>query len=70
VRADRTILAVLARRLPREQWVVFLVTSAMPLRWHRKLVARCWTYLLARRSRGLDPEVVEVVVQVARESPR
>src|SRR5690349_14833549 len=42
--ADRMVLAMLARLLPRDRWSVFLVTSATLLRWHRELVARRWTY--------------------------
>ena len=42
--ADRMVLAILARLLPRERWPVFLVTPATLLRWHRELVARRWTY--------------------------
>jgi putative transposase len=34
VPADRMVLAVLARWLPRERWAVFLVTPATLLRWH------------------------------------
>jgi putative transposase len=35
---DRMVLAMLAKRLPRERWPAFLVTPATLLRWHRKLV--------------------------------
>jgi hypothetical protein len=62
--ADRLILAALARLLPRERWAVFLVTPATLLRWHRELVARRWTYASTGRDpRGLDQDVVEVVVR-------
>jgi hypothetical protein len=66
---DRIVLAMLARLLPRERWSAFLVTPAN--RWHRELVARRWTYPpTGRGSRGLDPTVVDLVVQMARENPR
>src|SRR6266540_1128773 len=42
--ADRTLLAALAKLLPRERWAVFLVTPSTLLRWHRQLIARRWTY--------------------------
>src|SRR5438477_8322443 len=42
--ADRMLLAVLAKLLPRERWAVFLVTPATLMRWHRELIARRWTY--------------------------
>jgi putative transposase len=50
---------------------VFLVTPATLLRWHRELVARRWTYPHIGRGRpGLDQQVVELVVRLARENPR
>jgi putative transposase len=69
--ADRMLLASLAKLLPRERWSVFLVTPATLLRWHRELIARWWTYpKTGRDRRGLDDEVVALVVRLARENPR
>jgi hypothetical protein len=69
--ADRLVLATLARLLPRERWPAFLVTPATLLRWHRELVARRWTYRRTGRGQsGLDPQVVALVVRLARENPR
>jgi transposase len=69
--ADRMVLAVLAKLLPRERWAVFLVTPATLLRWHRELVAQRWTYRSSGRDRrGLDEQVVALVVRLARENPR
>jgi putative transposase len=69
--ADRMLLAVLARLLPRERWSVFLVTPSTLLRWHRELIARRWTYPhTGVKRRGLDEEVVALVVRLARENPR
>jgi putative transposase len=69
---DRTVLARLARLLPRDRWPVFLVTPSTLLRWHRELVRRRWTYPATgqRRRRTLDPGVVRVVLRLARENPR
>ena len=51
---------------------MFLVTPSTLLRWHRELVRRRWTYPLTGRRdpRALDPEVVQVVLRMARENPR
>jgi putative transposase len=68
---DRVVLAMLARLLPRERWPAFLVTPGTLLRWHRELVARRWTYRrLGRVQQGLPPDVVDLVVRMARENPR
>ena len=64
---DRMVLAMLGRLLPRERWAAFLVTPSTLLRWHRELVARRWTYPATGRSRGLDPEIVDLVVRMAKE---
>jgi hypothetical protein len=65
------LLAALAKLLPRERWAAFLVTPATLLRWHRELVARRWTYpRLGDDQRGVDEEVVVLVVRLARENPR
>jgi putative transposase len=67
---DRTVLAMLARLLPRERWAAFLVTPSTLVRSHRELVTRKWTYPASGRKRGLDLEIVDVVVRMARENPR
>jgi putative transposase len=41
---DRLLLAGLSRWLPRAAWSSFFVSPATLLRWHRRLVARRWTY--------------------------
>src|SRR5437763_7638805 len=69
--ADRMVLAGLAKLLPRERWAVFLVTPATLLRWHRELIARRWTYpRKGSDPRGLDEQIVALVVRGARENPR
>jgi transposase InsO family protein len=51
--------------------LVFVVTPSTLLRWHRELVARRWTCPhVGRGRRGLDEEVVALVVRLARENPR
>ena len=43
-RADRVFLAAASRLLPRAIWTSFLVKPATLLDWHRRLVAKRWTY--------------------------
>jgi putative transposase len=64
------VLVALAKLLPRERWAVFLVTPSTLLRWHRELVAPRRTYPRAGHGqRGLDEEIVALVVRLARENP-
>jgi putative transposase len=44
---DRAVFAALIRRLPASLHGHRLVTPAMVLRWHRRLVAKKWTYRTA-----------------------
>jgi hypothetical protein len=41
---DRMFLAAASRLLPRARWRSFLITPATLLAWHRRLVAKRWTY--------------------------
>jgi transposase len=67
--ADRAVLALLARLLPRARWSAFVVTPSTLLRWHRELVRRRWTSPKLGRP-PIGEEVSDVVVRVARENPR
>jgi putative transposase len=68
--ADRVVLAVLSRLLPRPRWSVFFVTPATLLRWHRELLARHWTYPHARPGRPpVDKQVRDLVLRLAAENP-
>ena len=68
--ADRVVLAVLSRLLPRSRWSTFFVTPATLLRWHRELVARRWTYPHARPGRPpVNAQVRELVLRLAAENP-
>lgn len=42
--SDRALIALLAGLIPRERWTAFLVTPKTILDWHRRLLARRWTY--------------------------
>jgi putative transposase len=68
---DRALLAAISRVLPSSHWSCFLVTPQTLLRWHRCLVADAWTY--PRRGRGrppLDEDIQQLIVRLARETPR
>ena len=45
---DRLFLAAVSRLLPRARWRAFIITPGTLLRWHRRLLAKRWTY--ARRA--------------------
>jgi putative transposase len=70
--ADRLWLAALSRLVSRRRWPqIFPVTPATILRWHRRLVARKWTYTDRRRP-GRPPTIAAVkklVLRMARDNP-
>jgi hypothetical protein len=65
---DRLVLA-LSRVLTRRSWQAFLVTPETLLRWHRRIVARRWTYPHRRPRRpGIDQELRQLILRLAREN--
>ena len=69
--ADRALLAALSRLLPRSKWALFSVTPRTLLRWHRRLVAKRWTYPHRPPGRPpIDEETIALVVRLAKENPR
>ena len=66
---DRLLLAALSRMLPRRSWQVFVVRPETLLRWHRRMIARHWTYPHRRPGRpAIGSELRELIVRLAREN--
>jgi transposase InsO family protein len=68
--ADRALLSALSRLLSRPAWRCFGVAPETLLAWHRRLVARKWTYPHRRPGRPrVDGETAALVVRLAKENP-
>jgi hypothetical protein len=68
--ADRAWLAALSRLLRRERWSAFGVRPETVLGWHRRLVARRWSY--PHRLAGRPPipgELAALIVRMATDNP-
>jgi putative transposase len=68
--ADRAVIAVLSRLLPSGMRLHPIVTPDTLLTWHRRLVARKWTYPTAPGRPPIPDEVRKLVEQLARRNPR
>ena len=69
--AERAFLAAASRVLPRARWRhVFFVRPQTLLRWHRRAVARRWTYPRRPGRPGVAAEVASLICRLARENPR
>ena len=66
----RLFLAAARQLLPRARWQSFLITPATLLRWHRRLVAKRWTYAHRVGRPPIGREIRALVLRLARENPR
>jgi putative transposase len=58
-----------SRLVPRPIWASFIVKPATLLDWHRRLVARRWTYRCVGR-KPISGDVRALILRMARENPR
>ena len=67
---DRTLLGVIAQALPRRLREGWIVTPDTLLRWHRRRVARHWTYPARRNGRPPTAAVIRrLVAEIAAANP-
>ena len=67
---DRLFLAASGRFLPRARWRSFLITPATLLAWHRRLVAKRWTYARPPGRPTVRREIRDLALRLARDNPR
>jgi hypothetical protein len=67
---DRTIISTLARVIDRRRWSAFIVQPATILAWHRRLVAKHWTYPHRNVGRpATTAEIRTMIIRLATENP-
>jgi len=67
---DRLFLAASSRVLPRKAWSSFIITPQTLLGWHRRLVAKRWTYPHPVGRPPIRREIRDLVLRLAHENPR
>jgi putative transposase len=67
---DRLFLAAVSRLLPRARWRAFIITPGTLLRWHRRLLAKRWTFARRAGRPPLRREIRSLVIRFARDNPQ
>ena len=67
---DLSVIAALARLLPRHLRIQRMVTPTTLLAWHRRLVKEKWSYPNTTRHPPVPEEIGELVRRLARQNPR
>ena len=68
--SDRLLLTAASRLLPRPRWPLFFVTPTTLLRWHRRLVAKRWTYPRRPGRPAIRRDIRPLVLRLAQENSR
>ncbi len=67
---DRTIISTLARAIDRTRWSAFIIQPATILAWHRRLIAKHWTYPHRHVGRpATAAEIRTMIIRLATENP-
>jgi hypothetical protein len=66
---DRAILTALSRVVRRDRWSMFVVKPDTIVRWHRRLVAKHWTYPHRSGRPSTITETRRLILRFARENP-